>query len=188
MRDYVRRLLGERYSVEAVSDGQAALEAAQRRRPDLVLSDIMMPRLDGFGLLRALRADNNLREVPVILLSARAGEEASVEGLEAGADDYLIKPFSARELLARVRANLDMATLRREAVRVENELRREAQIAQERAEAVLTSINDGFFTLDQDWCFTYVNAAAGRMLGRTERGTGRQDRLGRISSESWLDA
>ena len=166
MRDYLRRLLSERYAVEAVSDGQAALEAAQRRRPDLVLSDVMMPRLDGFGLLRALRGDDNLRDVPVILLSARAGEEASVEGLEAGADDYLIKPFSARELLARVRANLDLAALRREAVRVENELRLEAQIAQERAEAVLTSINDGFLTLDQDWRFTYVNAAAGRMLGR----------------------
>jgi PAS domain S-box-containing protein len=166
MRDYVRRLLSERYAVEAVSDGQAALEAAQQRRPDLVLSDIMMPRLDGFGLLSALRGDDNLRDVPVILLSARAGEEASVEGLEAGADDYLIKPFSARELLARVRANLEMAALRREAVRVENELRREAQSAQERVEAVLTSINDGFLTLDLDWCFTYVNVAAGRMLGR----------------------
>jgi PAS domain S-box-containing protein len=167
MRAYVRRLLAERYVVEAVADGQAALDAARRRRPDLVLSDVMMPRLDGFGLLRALRADPELREVPVILLSARAGEEASVEGLEAGADDYLTKPFNARELLARVHANLEMTALRREAVRVEHELRRQAQLAQERAEGILASINDGFFTLDAAWLFTYINAAAERMMGET---------------------
>jgi len=166
MRDYVQRLLSPRYTVEAVSDGQSALEAARRRRPDLILSDIMMPRLDGIGLLRELRGDIELRDVPVILLSARAGEEASVEGLEAGADDYLTKPFSARELLARVGANLDLAALRRDALRVENELRRQAQLAQERAEGILTSINDGFFTLDRDWRLTYVNAAALRMMGR----------------------
>ena len=75
----------------------------------------MMPRLDGFGLLRALRADPDLRDVPVVLLSARAGEEAKVEGLEAGADDYLVKPFSARELLARVATNLELARVRRQA-------------------------------------------------------------------------
>lgn len=96
LRDYVQRLLGERYAVEAVADGEAALAAVRRSLPDLVLSDVMMPRLDGIGLLRALRADERTRTVPVILLSARAGEEARVEGLEMGADDYLVKPFSAR--------------------------------------------------------------------------------------------
>jgi PAS domain S-box-containing protein len=167
MRDYVRRLLSERYQVEAVRDGRAALEAAWRRRPDLILSDVMMPGLDGFGLLRALRNDTQLRDVPVILLSARAGEEAKVEGLEAGAHDYLSKPFSARELLARVRANIDMATLRREALRTENELRLQAQTARERAETILGSINDGLLVLDSDWRFTYANAAAERMLQQT---------------------
>ena len=167
MRDYVRRLLSERYQVEAVRDGRAALEAACRRRPDLILSDVMMPGLDGFGLLRALRNDTQLRDVPVILLSARAGEEAKVEGLEAGANDYLSKPFSARELLARVRANIDMATLRREALRTENELRLQAQTARERAETILGSINDGLLVLDSDWRFTYANAAAERMLQQT---------------------
>jgi PAS domain S-box-containing protein len=166
MREYVRRLLGEQYEVEAVGDGRAALEAAWRRRPDLVLSDIMMPRLDGFSLLKALRSDSELRDVPVIFLSARAGEEAKVAGLEAGADDYLSKPFSARELLARVRANIDMANLRREAVRTENELRLAAQEAQERAEGILASIKDGFLALDRDWRFTYINAAAERLMGR----------------------
>src|SRR5581483_9055247 len=112
MRDYIRRLLETQYEVESVNDGEAALAAARARRPDLVLTDVMMPRLDGFGLLQRLRADADLAEVPVVLLSARADEEAQVEGLEAGADDYLTKPFSARELLARIGSNLTLARLR----------------------------------------------------------------------------
>jgi len=114
MRDYVQRLLAERYDVIAVPDGRAALTAAQQNHPDLVLTDIMMPGLDGFGLLRELRADARTRTIPVILLSARAGEESAVEGLDAGADDYLAKPFSAQELLARVRTHLEMSEIRRE--------------------------------------------------------------------------
>ena len=122
MREYVRRLLAPLYDVEAVEDGKAALEAVWRRRPDLVLSDIMMPRLDGISLLNALRADADLKGLPVIFLSARAGEEAKVEGLQIGADDYLVKPFSARELLARVAANLELSATRSErAVRLEEE-------------------------------------------------------------------
>ncbi len=125
MRDYVRRLLsGQGYEVEAVSDGEAALAAARGRRPALVLSDVMMPKLDGFGLLRALRGEPALAGLPVILLSARAGEEAKVEGLDAGADDYLTKPFSARELLARVSANIQLSEIRSEAERA---LRDQAQ-------------------------------------------------------------
>jgi signal transduction histidine kinase len=115
MRDYVVRLLGQEYTVATAQDGLEALEAIREGMPDLVVSDIMMPRLDGFGLLKALREDPRTRDMPVVLLSARAGEEASVEGLDAGADDYLVKPFSSRELLARVRANMAMARLRREA-------------------------------------------------------------------------
>ncbi|MFH6784099.1 MULTISPECIES: ATP-binding protein [Methylobacterium] len=116
MRAYVGRLLGDSgHVVEAVGDGRAALEAARRHAPDLVLSDVMMPGLDGFGLLAALRDDPSLRGIPVILLSARAGEEARIEGLAAGADDYLIKPFSARELQVRVETNLRLARVRREA-------------------------------------------------------------------------
>ena len=112
MRDYVSRLASSRWEVEAVADGQAALEAARRRKPDLVLADMMMPRLNGLGLLSALRRQIELRDVPVILLSARAGEEARVEGLEAGADDYLVKPFSARELIARVSSHLALSRVR----------------------------------------------------------------------------
>ena len=117
LREYARRLLAEHYAVEAVGDGAAALEAARRRAPDLVISDVMMPGLDGFGLLRELRRDERLRRVPVILLSARAGEEARVEGLESGADDYVVKPFSARELLVRVESLLRTAELRQQAGR-----------------------------------------------------------------------
>ena len=115
MRRYLETLLRPRYEVVACEDGQAALEQARRVRPDLVISDVMMPRMDGVGLLRALREDKELRDVPVILLSARAGEESRIEGLHAGADDYLVKPFSARELMARVGSHLAMAKVRREA-------------------------------------------------------------------------
>jgi len=115
MRAYVSRLLSGRFDVQAVSDGEAALAAARAHPPDLVLSDVMMPKLDGFGLLRALRADPSLREIPIILLSARAGEESRIEGLEAGADDYLVKPFSAREIVARVETHIRVAQMRRDA-------------------------------------------------------------------------
>ncbi|HWA72488.1 MAG TPA: ATP-binding protein [Polyangiaceae bacterium] len=117
MRDYVVRLLRERWQVTAVSDGAEALASARQQPPDLVLTDVMMPELDGFGLLRALRTEPLTRDLPVLMLSARAGDEARSEGLEAGADDYLVKPFSARELLARVATHLQLARLRREAQR-----------------------------------------------------------------------
>lgn len=114
MRQYLARLLSEHYEVEAVADGRAAIEKARENPPSLVLSDVMMPELDGFELLKQLRADDRTRRIPVVLLSARAGEESRVEGMQAGADDYLVKPFSARELLARVSARLDIARLQHE--------------------------------------------------------------------------
>jgi len=160
MREYARRLLGRLYEVEAVADGLAALNAARERAPDLVLTDVMMPGLDGFGLLRELRADERLKTIPVILISARAGEESVASGLEAGADDYLVKPFSARELLARVDSALKLARVRRE--------------AQERIVGILESITDGFVAFDRDWRYIYINAAAegiglrrSELLGRT---------------------
>jgi PAS domain S-box-containing protein len=115
MRDYLRRMLSERYEVEAVPDGEAALESARRRRPDLLIADVMMPRIDGLTLARRRGEDPVLRDLPLILLSARAGQEARIEGLAAGADDYLEKPFAARELLARVAARLEISRRRGEA-------------------------------------------------------------------------
>jgi PAS domain S-box-containing protein len=112
MRAYLRSILAPHWRVEAVAEGARALDAARARPPDLVLTDVMMPGLDGFALLRALRADARTRAVPVVMLSARAGEEVRVEGLEAGADDYVVKPFGARELVARIRAQLALARAR----------------------------------------------------------------------------
>jgi PAS domain S-box-containing protein len=129
MRDYVRDLLSANYMVEAVADGEQALEAVRRQPPDLVVADIMMPRLDGLTFLKRLRNDEALRDVPVMLLSARAGEEAQVEGLDAGADDYMVKPFSARELLARVGARLELTRMRKateQALRESEEALRDA--------------------------------------------------------------
>jgi len=114
LRTFLGSLLSPHYDVQTVPDGRAALAAVQARKPDLVLSDVMMPNLDGLGLVRALRDDPQTRTLPVILLSARAGQEASLEGLAAGADDYLAKPFTSQELLARVRTHLTMARARDE--------------------------------------------------------------------------
>ncbi len=128
MRQYLRHLLSSRYEVHAVADGVEALRATRLLRPALLLADVMMPQLDGFGLLRAIRDDAALASMPVILISARAGEESRVEGLQAGADDYLVKPFTARELLARVDTHLKMAKLRRDTAEREERLRMEAEL------------------------------------------------------------
>ncbi|WP_431478174.1 ATP-binding protein [Massilia eburnea] len=112
MRDYLARLLRQRWHVGTAANGREALQAMGRELPDLVVSDVMMPELDGFGLIAAMRAEPALHDVPVLLLSARAGEEARIEGVNAGADDYLVKPFSARELLTRVDSQLMRARIR----------------------------------------------------------------------------
>jgi signal transduction histidine kinase/ActR/RegA family two-component response regulator len=115
MRAYLTRLLGPHWSVRTTGNGEEALAAVAEAAPDVVLTDVMMPRVDGFELLRGLRADPATRDIPVIMLTARAGQEASVEGLEAGADDYLAKPFRADELVARVRVVLERTARRRSA-------------------------------------------------------------------------
>jgi DNA-binding response OmpR family regulator/nitrogen-specific signal transduction histidine kinase len=111
MRTYLTRLLGQRWAVEAVPDGEAALKAAKNRAFDLVVADVMMPRVDGFGLLRSIRSDPELSTLPVIMISAGVSEDARIAGLEAGADDYLVKPFDARELLARVSTRVALRKL-----------------------------------------------------------------------------
>ena len=117
MRSDLRRICGGRWDVELHADGASALAAIVRDPPDLVLADVMMPGLGGLDLVRRLRADAALHDLPVILLSTRAGEEARLEGLQAGASDFVVKPFSARELLAYVVARLEIAAVRREARR-----------------------------------------------------------------------
>jgi signal transduction histidine kinase len=113
LRAYMSGLLTPHYRVKTANDGQAALEAIAQQLPDIILSDVMMPRMTGMELVHALRSDAGTADVPIILLSARAGQESTVEGLDAGCDDYLIKPFTAQELLARVRAHVRLAQARR---------------------------------------------------------------------------
>jgi PAS domain S-box-containing protein len=176
MREYIARLLSPRFEVTAVADGQAALEAGLDQRPDLVLTDVMMPRLDGFGLLRAMRAEPALQAVPIILLSARAGEDARVEGIEAGADDYLTKPFHARELLAKVSSTLALAQVRAEA------MAREAELRAEQTE-ILESMNLAFMAMDADFRIFYLNAEAGRLHGMTQ-----EKYLGRVHWEAFPES
>ena len=164
MRGYVQRVLADRFTVEAVVDGQAALDVVHERLPDLVLSDVMMPVMDGLELTRALREDPRTRDVPIILLSARAGESATVEGLQAGADDYVVKPFGARELVARIEGAVRVA--RAESAR---------RSALKRVSEILESTSDAFFSLDSAWRFSVVNAN----YERTTQ-TRREDVIGQV--------
>jgi PAS domain S-box-containing protein len=157
LREYARRFLSEHYDVQVVADGQAAFEAARELRPELIISDVMMPRLDGFGLIRQVRADPQLRATPIILLSARAGEESRIEGLDRGADDYLVKPFSARELLVRA------GTLIRS-----TELRRRAEDARTQFETLLNEAPLGVFLVDEDFRVAAVNPIALPLIGATD--------------------
>lgn len=168
MRSYISQLLRGQFNIEVHSNGQAALEAARTDPPDLILTDVMMPGLDGFALLRALRSDPHTRDVPVILLSARAGEESAIEGLDAGADDYIVKPFSGRELVARVSATLAMAQLRRERVRVEQAARVEAEAERERLYAFLLQapVAIGVFRGSQ-YVVEFANPRICEIWGRT---------------------
>ena len=156
MREYVRRLLAP-YEVELAADGEAALEAALQQPPDLVLTDVMMPRLDGFGLLRSLRADERTATIPVILLSARAGDEARLEGVAAGADDYLIKPFSARELAARVETHLRLSRLRREGAERERSIRLEAERNERRFRAIVETTPECVMLIGPDGAVLHIN-------------------------------
>jgi signal transduction histidine kinase len=180
LRAYVTGLLAPYYLVEAVADGEMALEAAHERNPDLILSDVMMPRLDGVGLLRALRTHARTRTIPVILLSARAGEEAAVEGLDAGADDYLVKPFSARELLARVRTHLELARVRRawaqELEQANKELEAFSYSVSHDLRAPLRAM-DGFSKVLLDEYGEMLDAQARHYLQRLRAGTQRMSAL-----------
>ena len=165
MREYVQRLLSRKFSVTAVADGEEALASARDNPPDLVLTDVMMPRMNGFELLRALRSDAATAAIPIVMLSARAGEEAESEGLESGADDYLVKPFTARELLARVSSHIAMQRLRQELTARERELRTKAEIAESQYRVILESISEGFIYLDRDWHVRYANEQVAALGG-----------------------
>ncbi|SKA82641.1 PAS domain S-box-containing protein [Prosthecobacter debontii] len=160
MREYIRHLLGSRYVVDIASDGQEGLEMALRALPDLVLTDVMMPRMNGFGLLKALRENESTRSTPVIFLSARAGEESRVEGMDAGADDYLVKPFDARELLARVSTHLALASIRQASTRHANQ-------AEQHLRHILEVLPAGVYTCDLEGRITFFNSKAQELWRRT---------------------
>lgn len=163
MRDSLKLLLGQHYEVIVVEPA-AALTAIQQQVPDLVLVDVLMP-LDVLALLQGLRADAQTQEVPVILLSTPGEEEACIEGLEAGANDYLIKPFSGRELLARIKTKLRMARLHRTAAHCEQELHIQAEAAEANLSSILSCIKDQFLFLDREWRYTYVNDRVMEVVG-----------------------
>lgn len=171
MREYLAQLLRREYEVHTVADGISAVQAAKELHPALILTDIMMPRLDGFGVLRAVRDDAEIRSTPVILLSARAGEESRVEGLDSGADDYLVKPFTARELQARVSTHLRMASLRREAAERESRLHAEAELERSRFREILA----------------YAPAAVGLLHGPEHRWVFVNDYYVRVTGRSSAD-
>lgn len=134
LRAYIREFLQSDYAVQEGGDGKEGLERALDIVPDLVISDVMMPGMDGMELCRALRQDVRTSHVPVILLTARAGTDSKIEGLDIGADDYVTKPFDAKELLARVR---NLIELRRQ-------LRKKfsAGVALKPGEVTVTSLDD----------------------------------------------
>ena len=166
MRSYVGRLLSKYYEVETVSGGRIALERVGEALPDLVLSDVMMPDVDGFALLRELRSRQKTKTLPVILLSARAGEESRIEGLERGADDYLIKPFSSKELLARVAAHLEIARVRRD---IEQALLHQNK----QFETLLNQAPLGVYLIDADFRIAQVNPIALSVFGNIPHLIGR---------------
>ncbi len=151
LRSYLGQVLGDDYDVELVTDGRAALAAVRREAPDLVLTDVMMPELDGYGLVDAIRQDPALAGIPVVLLSARAGEHETSSALGAGADDYLVKPFSVLELRARVASNLERAASR-------------SQDAAWRR-AVTDGLHDALLVLDLDGTVLEVNDRFTSLLG-----------------------
>jgi signal transduction histidine kinase len=153
VRHSLSRLLGAQYHVATASSAAEALERAPGFRPDLILCDIMMPQMDGFGFLRALRSDHDLREIPVILLSARSDDDFKLQGLQEGADDFLTKPFTPREILGRIEGHLKLARMRHEEVR-------RAAAAQEEAEEANRSKAQFLTTMSHE-LRTPLNAIAG---------------------------
>jgi len=155
--------------VSEVANGQEALQSAFENPPDLILSDVMMPVLDGFAMIKKLRSDARTNTLPVILISARAGEESRVEGVDAGADDYLVKPFSARELFARVNAHLKMARLRKEAMESLRRQGEELSLKVAEFETLFRELPLGVAVSRDPACdFVRINPSFARLLGMAD--------------------
>ncbi len=117
MRDFIRASLETEYAVVEAVDGAEGIEKAEALIPDLVVSDVMMPRVDGYQLCETIKGNVRTSHIPILLLTARASEDSTVEGLETGADDYITKPFSTRVLLARIKNQVHLRRLLQERIR-----------------------------------------------------------------------
>lgn len=155
----LRRLLSDEYLVDTASNGREALAAVLQAPPLLVMADIMMPELGGIGLLKALRGVRRTQMIPVLLVSGVALDEQRIEGFEEGADGYLAKPYTERELRACIRSMLQSAHRRNEAARRDALEQAEQQALADRA-TLLESITDAFYALDREFRFTYLNQRA----------------------------
>lgn len=173
LRAHLAEALSEEYCVDTAGSGREALTVVLRAKPDLVVTDIVMPEMDGVELLKTLRSVPSTQAIPVLLLSGRAPEEQRLEGFREGADGYLAKPYSERELRALIGSMIQSARQRAEAVRREAIAETERHALADRA-ALLESITDAFFALDREWRFIYVNQRALDYYGK-----GRDELLGR---------
>jgi PAS domain S-box-containing protein len=159
LREHLAQKLSDQYIVDTAGNGNEALLAVIRAKPALVVTDIVMPDMDGVELLRTLRQSPGTRAIPVLLISGRAADEYRIEGFEEGADGFLAKPYTERELRALIGSLLRSSRLRTEAAGREARDRAEQHALAERA-TLLESITDGFYALDRQWRFTYVNQRA----------------------------
>jgi signal transduction histidine kinase len=149
LRRYVASLLGADYHVVTASNAAEAIHALGRNDFHLVITDVMLPGLDGFGFVHRLRRDPSTALIPILMLSARAGEEARVEGIAAGVDDYMVKPFSAAELRARVRNHLALAKARQHKNLIEQDLRAKAELNESRLTVALAELEKSHEALRQ---------------------------------------
>ena len=162
----LRRLLSDEYTVETASNGREALSAVLKAPPLLVVTDIIMPELDGIGLLKALRSVRRTQMIPVLLISGHALDEQRIEGFEEGADGYLAKPYTERELRACIGSMLKSARRREETARRDALEQAERRAQADRA-TLLESITDAFYALDREFRFTYLNQRALDHFGAT---------------------
>lgn len=163
---HLKRVLEPAARVESAGSALAGLDAIRRLVPDIVLLDVMMPGMSGFELLRIIRADDAIQSIPVIVISAHAGEEARLEALAAGADDYLVKPFSARELAAMVGSHINLVRIRRAAVERESRLLTEIAQARNDLESIIERTSDAFVSVDRDLRVVAVNDVTARIVAR----------------------
>jgi PAS domain S-box-containing protein len=174
LREHLARALSDEYILDTAGSGTEALRSVLKTTPDLVVTDIVMPDLDGIELLRALRSSRRTQTIPVLLISGRALDEQRIAGFDEGADGYLAKPYTERELRARIRSMLHGARLRDETARSEGREQAEQLALAERA-ALLEGITDAFYAMDGAFRLIYLNQRALDHFGEP-----RESLLGRV--------